>query len=148
MRRELIMSAFVLLTAILLDISLSGKIKVYFTVLCLSFVLVKLKPIPGFYFAITSGILMDILFSTYVGPITIIFILIAGLSLVIHTHYKINDIIFFFTLSISALLLAFIRVRFAGFLQFSLMSILVGFPVYLLLNAVFIKLVRKYERKT
>ena len=137
MKKNMTVIFIILLSAVIIDTSMASKFGVYLTVLCIAFVMVKFPFKEEILVSTLTGLIMDIFFSAYIGPITITFFLISLVALIVRSSYKIEEFTLFYVLIILTLVLIFLRMHFVGFTQSLIATAILGIPVYLLLNTVF-----------
>jgi cell shape-determining protein MreD len=132
--KRIILIITILIVSVILDVALSYETGIYFTIISLSFILTKLNPKYGIISSLITGLLMDIIYSTYIGPMILIFFTAALIAFLVREYYKVVDVILFYFLIFSMLTLIFARVHFAGFTKTIASTILIGFPIYFILN--------------
>ncbi len=83
---------------ILADIIFSPLLKVSFSFIYISYIISLLDVPYIFYFSVIFGIFFDTVFSTYIGPYTLAFFLIALFAYLLHSFYNIKKLFLQFLL--------------------------------------------------
>ncbi len=147
--KYIILITLLFLVFAIIDVSLSGIFKTYLTIIFTSFCITKVENykiiIP---FVVLSGIINDTLFSGYIGPFTVIFLLTLALYKFIKSYFPINRFTSFLLTSSLIVLALSLRLKFYGILKFELSTLIFSIILYPLMNAVFKKggeITAKYE---
>ncbi len=128
----------------IVDVSLSEIFKTYFTVMFVCFVSVNIEkyetiiPLIIFY-----GIINDIIFSAYIGPFTLIFLITFGIYRTIKFYFPINKFLSYLLMCIVTIFLLSVRMKFYKIAIFELATFIFSIPIYYTLNFVFSNILSK-----
>ncbi len=143
--KEIIFLIMILFLSLLIDTTNAFRFSVYFTVIVTAFVMTKFPIKEEVFISIAVGIISDIIFSSYVGIIALIFTVVATIALILRTYYKLKDILLFYILSYTMTALILIRTRFAGLDKYIIGTAVIGLPLYIILDKIFQLQKKAYE---
>ncbi len=126
---------FIFLMCVIFDTSLSGIFKTYFTIMLMSFLIVKIKKDKLILTVLViAGIITDTIFSPYIGPFTLSFLIGYAAYKIIKTYFPITDLPSYLISCAIILFLLSLRAKFSEILTFEVINLSLSIPVYYLLN--------------
>ncbi len=128
------------------DTALSGLFRIYFTLMFVSFFMVKMKKMSDILLVIVfCGVLDDILFSWYIGPFTLTLFIVFGLYRIAKAYLPISDTISYFSICATAVFLLSVRTKFYNIIPAEISTLVFSIPVYYLLQTIFKQALKKEE---
>ncbi len=143
--KDIVFLIILLFFSLLIDTAGAFRFGIYFTVLITAFVMTKFPFKEEIFVSVLVGIIMDTIFSNYIGIITLIFTIGATIALILRTYYKVKDILLFYGLSYAITILMLIRTRFTGLGKYTIGIAVIGLPLYIILDKIFQPQKNAYE---
>ena len=92
MKRKVITLFVFPILFIMLDITFSPLLKIFFSFAYISYIISTFDQPYVFYFPVIFGVMFDTVFSPYIGPYTLLFFLISLMSYLICSFYNIKKL--------------------------------------------------------